>query len=308
MAAFDFTVHSIFPRAANLRPSDGGFLLSLVSDPVKAHPRSAVVADARFEDWGLRPGDRGRFDGDAIRFASGGVAAPLLSLSRSRNLPASERPSRPETARPSSRGSAGASFSLRAAASAIEALRAERAAAPSLAELFGGAAPPADGFAARFVKNALELDHALSARSVPLFLASARGLAGFGPGLTPAGDDFLCGFMAALRSRAAEDENLESFLDRVGAAALGKGGLTERTNDISAAFLADAVEGRFGAALVVFANAALGCEALRIDGAAGGRNSYCLEKTVADLGALGHSSGTDAAAGFLFAYRKEIGG
>ena len=293
---FSFTVHSVFPRAANLRPSGGGFLLSLVSDAAKAHPHSSVVPSARFEDWGLLPGDPGCFDGEVIRFGAGRgggrAAAPEITLPRSRRPADDESPSR---GRPRAE-------SLRAAADAVEALRAERRAEPSLAELFAAAPPAGNGFSARFVRAARELERAEAARSVPLFLAAARKLAGFGPGLTPAGDDFLCGWFAGQRARAADRPGSAAFLDECGAAALGAGGLAERTNDISAAFLADAAGGRFGSALVAFADAVIA------DAAIAARSADEIANSVAVLGDLGHSSGTDAAAGFLFAYREEIGG
>ncbi|HCM28199.1 MAG TPA: hypothetical protein DIC34_16970 [Treponema sp.] len=318
---FSFTVHSVFPRAANLRPSGGGFLLSLVSDAAKAHPHSSVVPSARFEDWGLLPGDPGCFDGEVIRFGAGRgggrAAAPEITLPRSRRPADDESPSR---GRPRAE-------SLRAAADAVEALRAERRAEPSLAELFAAAPPAGNGFSARFVRAARELERAEAARSVPLFLAAARKLAGFGPGLTPAGDDFLCGWFAGQRARAADRPGSAAFLDECGAAAFGAGalgaaalgtaepgadalsagahgtgGLAERTNDISAAFLADAAGGRFGSALVAFADAVIA------DAAIAARSADEIANSVAVLGDLGHSSGTDAAAGFLFAYREEIGG
>ena len=296
-AAFAFTVHSIFPRAANLRPSDGAYLLSLVSDSAKAHPRGAVVPEARFDEWELFPGDAGSCDGSLIRFAGNRRDAPVVLLPRSRVPPADEGPScRKRTGAATPSAAERASF-LRPAAVAVEALRAERGAEPSLAELFGTAVPEGNGFAARFVRAALELEAAAAALSVPLLLGAARSLAGFGPGLTPAGDDFLCGWLAGQRSRAADDLSLDDFLDAWGRSAFGTDGLAGRTNDISAAFLADAVEGRFGAALVAFADAAIGTAA-----------GDAIEHAVAVLGSLGHSSGTDAAAGFLFAYRLEIGG
>ncbi|MCX7025443.1 MAG: DUF2877 domain-containing protein [Spirochaetes bacterium] len=274
----------------NLRPSGGSLLLSLVSEAATTHPRAAVVPGARFDDWGLEPGDAGRFDGSAVCFAG---AAPVVTLPRSRVLSREEAPLRsvvepfPASARLGP---------LRAASAAVAALRSERHSEPSLPALLGADVPAGEGFPARFVRAARALETAVSARCVLIFLDAALGLAGFGPGLTPAGDDFLCGYFAGLRSRATDDADLDAFLNGWRAAALeSDAGLLGRTNDISAGFLADAVEGRFGAALVSFADAALGATGE-------------MDNTVAVLGDLGHGSGMDAAAGFLFAYRNEIGG
>jgi hypothetical protein len=251
---FGFAVHSVFARAANLRRDDG-FLLSLVSEAAKAHPRAALVPLARFDLWGLRPGDAGRFDGTTLSFASASAAAPDLVLPPSRTPPARERPRRP--ARPEA---------LRAAAAAVAELRAERRAEPSLAALLAGDPPEGTGFSARFVRGALKLEKAAAALSVPLFLDAALSLAGFGPGLTPSGDDFLCGWFAGQRSRATLRPGLEAFLEACAAAALTEGALAGRTNDISAAFLAEAAAGRFGTALVAFACSPIGKKSEDIDG------------------------------------------
>jgi hypothetical protein len=139
------------------------------------------------------------------------------------------------------------------------------------------------------------LEAAVACQSVSQTVEAFRGLVGLGPGLTPAGDDFLCGYLAGLRSQATGDPSLARFVMALETAFREAPDLLAATNDISAAFLAEAFEGRFGAALVAFAEAALGLTGE-------------LDEAVAVLGALGHSSGTDAAAGFLFAFRQEIGG
>lgn len=105
-------------------------------------------------------------------------------------------------------------------------------------------------------------------------------LIGLGPGLTPAGDDFVGGAMIALR--AAGEVGLA---DRVAAWALP---LAEtRTGRISRAHLACAAQGE-------------GHEALHaLLGSAGGTQRF--EESLARLAGIGHTSGLDAAAGALLA-------
>ena len=69
-------------------------------------------------------------------------------------------------------------------------------------------------------------------------------LVGWGEGLTPAGDDVLAGFMAALDAPALDDPGRRRFRDGLRAACLAR---TSRTTPISAAQLRLAAEGHHGA-------------------------------------------------------------
>jgi hypothetical protein len=103
-------------------------------------------------------------------------------------------------------------------------------------------------------------------------------LLGLGPGLTPSGDDVLCGMLVALHA-----------VGQAGMAAELYGALAEAaptaTSPISAAFLRAAAEG-------------LGCEALHATIAAvlEGRAEAVSDRAEA-LGRIGHTSGWDGMAG-----------
>lgn len=118
---------------------------------------------------------------------------------------------------------------------------------------------------------------------VKWFLASGRlgeaagemsSMIGLGPGLTPSGDDFLVGFMAALGMNG-EQEFLSLLCGEIERNLM-------KTNDISAAYLSHACQGEFSEPF------------------------HCLfstEETVAavnQVASVGHSSGTDALAGIYF--------
>lgn len=328
---FAFAVHSVFPRAVNLRPllegaddraaAVDGYLLTLVADPAQAHPRAVVIPGARFADWGIVPGSGGSFDGERLRLSGFVVRVPSA-----RRDPTEESPTAATAAVP---GFVLADFGvLRRAAYAEAAIlvddaRRARGLRPALAELVVAAAAeqtaaadasarePAvdessaggvDRAAGRLVRSALALERAADRGDAAGAAEAARLLIGLGAGLTPAGDDFLCGWLAARRA--------------VGAPTLMGDLPLERTTEVSAAFLREAARGRFAAALVDFAAAvsARGCRAvadaavaLQADTAASSARS-AVRRAAAVLFSLGHGSGTDAALGFLFAYRGEIGG
>ena len=105
-------------------------------------------------------------------------------------------------------------------------------------------------------------------------------LLGLGPGLTPSGDDVLCGMLVALHAVGWTDVVHELYAEIARAA-------PSATSAISAAFLRAAAEG-------------LGCEALHAAIAAilEGRIE-ALAGRVETLGRIGHTSGWDALAGAL---------
>lgn len=107
---------------------------------------------------------------------------------------------------------------------------------------------------------------------------AAASLIGLGPGLTPAGDDFLGGVLIALHALGRED-----VARRLAAWVLPRAGIG--TNAISAAHLAAAADGH-GAAALHHAIAAL-C------------SGECADLGTID--AIGHSSGWDALSGIAAA-------
>lgn len=110
---------------------------------------------------------------------------------------------------------------------------------------------------------------------------SVAALIGQGAGLTPAGDDLVGGALVALRVA-----HRHALAARVARWALARARI--RTNRISRAHLACAARGEGGEALHAFVAALL----------AGRRG---LERELAALDAIGHTSGWDAAAGACLA-------
>ncbi len=105
----------------------------------------------------------------------------------------------------------------------------------------------------------------------------AINLVGLGEGLTPSGDDFLCGMLAACYIIDSDSARCLRF------ALIAK--LSEnlfKTNDISAAFLRCSMEGQFGQAIIKLA-----CGADK-------------QTVVQSFSAIGHSSGADTLSGLVF--------
>jgi len=102
-------------------------------------------------------------------------------------------------------------------------------------------------------------------------------LLGLGTGLTPSGDDFLCGVLAGLRLLGLEQEAFNVCLKEEIAKHLSD------TIDISAAFLSCALEGQYSLAVNRLSSLP------------------SPEEILAGFSAIGHSSGVDTLCGVLFA-------
>ena len=121
-------------------------------------------------------------------------------------------------------------------------------------------------------------------------------LIGLGIGLTPSGDDFLCGVLAGLILSGQAESNLAHSL---------KAAVTQHLNDtvdVSAAFLRCALEGQFSLAVnqLVTSSGKL-------------PSSSTLQACIADVQtitdcflAIGHSSGTDTLCGILYAIKLTL--
>jgi hypothetical protein len=104
--------------------------------------------------------------------------------------------------------------------------------------------------------------------------ATAAGMVGRGPGLTPSGDDVLAGLLLGLRAAPAVRDHLwRAVSPRLGT-----------TTALSAALLAEAPEG-YAVPAILRLGAAL---------ATGGAD---FRRAVAEVAAIGHTSGTDLLAG-----------
>lgn len=283
---FRFRVHSVFASALNLRIDGRRMLVTLTGAGADDHPQAIRLATReRFDAWPVAIGDAGRREGDALAFdAIAGGAALRVDLAAAVLAPRRELPY--VDAR-----SAACTEAWAAGAVWLAELQAEKHADLRLAALTGTLAP-ASAMGARLADTARALGDAVRARDVAAADAAAAALLGLGAGLTPAGDDFLCGLLAALECTSAGGGDARRFVRAWGTALAPR---LDATHAISASFLECAIAGCFSGAVTAVAVAFGGSSADEV----GGEARAALQR----LCAFGHSSGMDIATGFLFGLR-----
>ena len=271
---FPVRVHSVFHAALNLRPPHGD-LLTLLGAEADDLPRGVRLASAEdFSSLGLVAGDGGVFAIDEIVLErSGGRGRFRVDCAAARRLVAQPVPPL-----------RGDGERWRSGVALLEALQERAATDLRIAPLLAGARP-SGAMAERLTQAALDLGRGVRAGRLDAMRGAAARLVGLGQGLTPAGDDFLCGFFAAGHCRRAArpacSRLLTSFAEAVRE-------LLGETTDISAAFLRGAVAGRVFRPLAALAEACSGAPGSDLNGA------------ILRLAAVGHSSGMDAATGFFY--------
>ncbi|TAK10724.1 MAG: DUF2877 domain-containing protein [Anaerolineae bacterium] len=161
----------------------------------------------------------------------------------------------------------------------IEALLAAEAPSDSLAALLFGSSDSPNGSIAGRARSGIE---ELSEETTRL--TGAETLAGLGPGLTPAGDDFLVGFMLA--AWYCNPNSAEDFCQPLAAAA------APRTTTLSRAWLGATARGQAGEPWHRF-----------LDTLSGENEADVIAAARAIL-PTGHTSGADALAGFVFGFER----
>lgn len=288
-----FTVHSVYRGALNLVYERPDSLCTLVTDISFMHPRSALVhisagLCADFVALGLFRGMKVRTEGMNLIFdnlwklsASGAkridarsdsasaihCADRTLVLERGRLLAAEQK-------RKNTR--------LRWSFFADNPYSAE-------------SAFPPESFEGRFVSSARETAFFLETGDARSATLSALRLTGLGSGLTPSGDDFLCGLALAfwIRSvcgtetqRGLSPETVQAWLDGLLEKADGE---VKLTTDVSLMFLRLARRRLFSRSLLALAGSFVPLSPVGL-----------FTDALAFLGLQGHSSGLDSATGFLF--------
>jgi hypothetical protein len=259
-------VHSVYARAINLE-MEGWDLLAAITGPGGEGLPQAIALDmeANFLGWELGRGDEGFFDAGFLRLRGREVSIEVELLGSRREGP--EDPPRIAALGPA----------FEAAVVQLAKEQSIRSCDLRIGALLFGEVGFGTIMGERLTASALSLADA--ARIGGDLCASVRRLVGLGPGLTPAGDDFLCGFLAAANCSA------RALVAAIGEAA--EEGIPA-TNEISGSLLRCAARGLFPRDLRRAA------EAIALEEEAEAAQSirrFC---------SLGHSSGADTASGFLF--------
>jgi hypothetical protein len=269
-------VHSVFGSTLNLEVLGSGQLISLTGPSGTSYPHAvALERGVDFQNWPLAAGLPGRYAHGIIRLQ--GMKGPLvINLRGARRPPAWPLPVIPRL------GGAywacvGALVAIQEAAGydlRLSALRGQAHPGGGLGAGLTGAAR-AMAAPARACKDGAGPDAGLH--------RAVAGLVGLGAGLTPAGDDFLSGFLAA--ARCAGPGPAEALVSALGEA-LGRN--LWRTGSLSATLLAWSIRNQWPVPLGRLAMA------LAADATAEARTA------LDDVCRIGHSSGADLATGFLY--------
>ncbi len=255
-ADFDGEVHSVFARACNLACADS--LLTLVAPGLGDGPTTLRLGCGAPVDLRalFRPGDRLRCHAGLAR--SRRVALRLADATVWR--PAALGPMLPAPQIASN------------LQSTVATLAEHRHAHSSVIDRNGARLLAGLGQACR------ELD-------VERACSHVGGLVGWGEGLTPAGDDVLVGWYAALNALAGDHGDRRNFLRDLSIAIVAQ---TQRTTPIAAHYLRLATEGHFNADVTRLRNALL-CE----------RDPAAVKSALDTALAVGATSGADLVTGFV---------
>jgi len=273
MAGPGLRVHSVFPSALNLEVPGAPWLVTVTGPAGRDQPQAVALEDtADFTTWGLAAGDPQEVANGDLRLRGAG---------HERILPLTGAPHPPRRTLPSITR---LGETHRTCVAALAARQARAGCELNIGELGTQAASSGPGSDLRLAVGLLgpaAQAWLQTPRTAPLGRAVAA-LVGLGPGLTPAGDDFLAGFLAAARARGHGRDGLLWALH--GAVEANLGG----TGQISASMLRCAMGNFWPGALVDLAS-----------GLEWARNAEAL-RALAEMCALGHSSGMDLATGFFF--------
>jgi len=271
-STFRGRVHSVFARAINFTGPRGRLycLAAAELDDAPATVRVNEKAGAALDTLGVRPGDE-------VVAVPGGLACGPVAVSTAGVRPWSAvLPSFPV-------GTAGKCL-LAANLAALRAVIAGNGRDGGLKAYIAGTS--GDLFEQQLAARAAALAASLTRGDTAGFLAAGRRLIGLGPGLTPAGDDFLAGLMLAVNMPAGPfgRDSRRAVRELADGAATGT---------VARAMLAHAARGRTRARIV----------ALLTELTSGGEGETAAAAHAVLAG--GAPSGTDQAAGL--AVGQEIG-
>jgi hypothetical protein len=268
VSASTLTVRGVFNSAVHLQMYGTGLFVTLCGRRGEGLPHAIVLDQEPDGGWGLPIGATGRqSDGSITLAASDGTVQ--VDLARARRWPRRDMPAI---------GALGAAH--RAAVAWLAAIQRDSACALRIDALYGS--PPASALGARLRNAAVAVTTLLCdpGASRATLQPAIAALVGLGPGLTPAGDDFLCGLLAAATAADASG----ALVDKLAEATVPA---LARTPELSAFLIRCAIHREWPTPLLDLGKALVGDRTVESTAA------------VAALCSIGHSSGADLASGFL---------
>ncbi|MBI9093683.1 MAG: DUF2877 domain-containing protein [Sphaerochaeta sp.] len=277
----DVKVHSVFHSALNLL-DEKGMLYTLVMHKGQVHPSSALVCFsdpcAGFDECAFTQAHVGKFKEGSLFFDCG---IWVSCKGAQRVHPSEESPPKLVTLK---------SSYLRKQMEILSSIQKEKQTALTMDALFA----PACGkpsLSTLVSSHAKLLKESVQTKNVDMAKRGIEGLLGLGPGSTPSGDDFLCGFFLAMHmcQYSSYGQDLQSYfssITRILSDLIRKP--LPITTDVSIQLLGLASEGLFSQPLIAMAKS--------FSSSVADRSSWEA------LATYGHSSGLDAGLGFLFAF------
>jgi hypothetical protein len=269
-------VHSVFLRACNIE-TDSGELLTLLAPGCGNLPHGICCASPIGSLFPrLRQGQMAILDGATLRIPAARLA---VHLSRAAIWNGTVVAALPGLSRAEPHGA------LRELCETLREHAPDQGVTPAL---FSSGSPRSTierALIARMAQSLPVLARATGTGDAGAVVSALSVLVGLGAGLTPAGDDFIVGYLAALWSRSHREPVVAALL---GALAVPVGKLSLHTNAISRQMLLDALQGQFAERLADVVRSVGG------GGNVAGAAMRALE--------VGHSSGADVLCGLLFGY------
>lgn len=265
-------IHSVFDHVVNVELADER-LLTLAQRDSDDAPETIVTDVGGWSNWKLVAGSMLQLSAEQIVF-SNGLVVVLGNASRWQcRLPAYAQD---ETALAANLVMAQHHIERHGQGIGLE------------RSLAGASTPFEKALVGAFRKNTQGLCRAIAQHDETLARQHAQQLLGLGPGLTPAGDDFLLGLLAVLN---IPDSPCRQWR-RIGAPIVERA--RQQTNAISLAGLRQAASGRVRARLVRLCHALMHVDATPLLGV--------LDRVLS----IGSSSGTDIALGMLSGFQLHL--
>ena len=273
-------VHSVFQRACNIETGSGELVTLLA--PGSGNLPHGIRCDSPIAPLfpRLRQGQAATLEGAAFRVPAAGLVVDLSHAAVWTGTVAG--------ASPRLRGAA-AHGALRELCETLREHAPDLGVAPAL---FSSGSPHSTlerALVARLAQTLPILACATETRDASAVVSALSALVGLGAGLTPAGDDFIVGYLAALWSRSRREPGIAALL-RALAVPVGK--LSLHTNAISRQMLLDALQGHFAERVTEVVRCVCG------GGDVAGAAMRALQ--------IGHSSGADIMCGLVFGYSPTL--
>lgn len=273
-------VHSVFLRACNIE-TDSGELVTLLASGSGNLPHGIRCASPIVPmNTRLRPGQAAILEGAALRVPAAGL---MVDLSRAAVWNGTVAAALPGLHGSEPHGA------LRELCETLREHAPGEGVAPALFPSGNLQSTLERALVARMAQTLPILARATETGDAGAVLSALSALVGLGAGLTPAGDDFIVGYLAALWCRSRREPGIAILLS---ALVVPAGQLTLHTNAISRQMLLDALQGHFAEHLT---------EVVRrvcAGGDVAGATMRALE--------VGHSSGADVLCGLLFGYSPTL--